>query len=186
MDKCSREYAGGRVFNIQEKQDVFKNISNIKQPIMKRIIYTAVALIFCASVFGIADYYNTKNQGKLVNYIDEPQPAEAAIAEKKTEKITAIKEETVTSNAKKEIKKQSKVEKKVNKAKEPHYTAIVPSFVTETKEPVTEKLDPVNVVLQSKTTDTDDDSVTQASEKRKIKMEMFSRAPIREKKTKVK
>ena len=156
---------------------------------MKRIIYTAVALIFCASVFGIADYYNAKKQGELVNYTDEVQPGEAVITEKKTEKITAIKEETPTSDTRKELKKTSKAEKKVSttKAKDPYYTAIVPSLVVteETKEPVAEKVDPVNV-LQSKTTNTDDDSVVQVTEKRKIKMEMFSRAPIREKKVKTK
>ena len=51
---------------------------------MKRIIYTAVALIFCASVFGIADYFNAKKQGALVNYTDEVEKTEVVVAEKKT------------------------------------------------------------------------------------------------------
>ena len=67
---------------LRKKQDVLKNISNINQSIMKRIIYTAVALIICASVFGIADYFSAKKKGQLVNYTDDVQTTEAIIPEK--------------------------------------------------------------------------------------------------------
>lgn len=157
---------------------------------MKRIIYTAVALIFCASVFGIADYLNAKKQGTLVNYTDEVQPAERVIPEKKTEVSLTTKEAIQTPGTKKEFKKQTRAEKKVitAKSKEPYYTEIIPNLVVsdEVKEHVAKKAGADNIVLQSKTTDTKNDSAAQTSEKRKIKMEMFSRAPIREKKLKKK
>lgn len=155
---------------------------------MKRIIYTAVALIFCASVFGIADYFNAKKQGALVNYTEEVEPA-AVIPEKKTEIATSEKEEILIPDTKKTFKKQTRTEKKATreKVKDIHHTDIIPMAVTEkTKEPVAEKVDPVNIVLQSKTTDVNTDSAIQTSGKRKINMEMFSRAPIREKKIKSK
>ena len=71
---------------------------------MKRIIYTAVALIICASVFGIADYLNARNKGALVNYTDEDQTTEAVIPEKKIEMVTTAKEKT---EAKKEQSKET-------------------------------------------------------------------------------
>ena len=74
---------------------------------MKRIIYTAVALIICASVFGIADYLNAKKKGALVNYTDDVQTTEVIIPEKKTEIIAPEKEENLISDTKKETKKDT-------------------------------------------------------------------------------
>lgn len=154
---------------------------------MKRIIYTAVALITCASVFGIADYFNAKKQGALVNYTDEVQTPEAIISEKKPEAMPA-KEKVLLADTKKQIKHQAASEKKISNSKEKnqHFTEMVPNVAVtdKTKESVTGKVDPV-AVLQSKTTGGDDTTV-QVETKRKISMEMFSRAPIREKKIKAK
>ena len=153
---------------------------------MKRIIYTAVALIICASVFGIADYLNARNKGALVNYTDEDQTTEAAIPEKKTETVTIAKEKT---EAKKEIMLQAKTEKKITKAKvnDDHYTVIIPNLAVTEKTDVVEKVDPVSTaVLQSKATDGDNDSTVTVDTKRRISLEQFSRAPIRQKKLKAK
>ena len=147
---------------------------------MKRIIYTAVALITCASVFGIADYINAQKKGALADYSDEVQTTEA-VTEKKIEKV-AVKNETVLTDTKKETVKESKATNKIAKVKETRYTERIPNLaVTETvKDPLPEKIDPVTSLLQSATTDT----ILQVESKRKISMEMFSRAPIREKKIK--
>lgn len=148
---------------------------------MKRIIYTAVALIICASVFGIADYYSAKKQGALVNYTDEAETSEV-VAEKKTGTTVALKEARPVSTSI-EIKKNTRASKKPAKAKvkDSRYTGIPEVVVTEkTIEPVSEKMDPVTTILQSKTTDGNDSTLKE--EKRTIKMEMFSRAPIRTKK----
>ena len=153
---------------------------------MKRIIYTAVALIICASVFGIADYLNARNKGALVNYTDEDQTTEAAIPEKKTETVTTAKEKT---EAKKELMLQAKTEKKITKAKvnDDHYTVIIPNLAVTEKTDVVEKVDPVSTaVLQSKATDGDNDSTVKVDTKRRISLEQFSRAPIRQKKLKAK
>ena len=61
---------------------------------MKRIIYTAVALIICASVFGIADYINAKKQRKLINYADDEQTTEKIIPE-----IDALKQQGIVKKS---------------------------------------------------------------------------------------
>ena len=38
---------------------------------MKAMIYTAVGLIACASVFGLSDYLSAKKEGRLVNYTEQ-------------------------------------------------------------------------------------------------------------------
>lgn len=157
---------------------------------MKRIIYTAVALIICASVFGIADYLDAKNNGSLVNYSDDVQTTEAFISEKKTEITTPVKEELQTVKPKNEFKKQAKAEKKYaqRKVQDPHYIDIIPNLAVseKTKDFAPEKIEPI-AIIQSKTTDGNKtDSTIQVNNKRKISMEMFSRAPIREKKITVK
>ena len=153
---------------------------------MKRIIYTAVALIICASVFGIADYLNARNKGALVNYTDEDQTTEAVIPEKKIEMVTTAKEKT---EVKKELKLQVKSEKKITsaKVKDDHYTEKIPNLALTEKTNPAEKVDPVNTaVLRSKATDGNSDSTVQVDTQRRISLEQFSRAPIRQKKLKTK
>lgn len=153
---------------------------------MKRIIYTAVALIICASVFGIADYMDAKKQGALVNYTDEVSNTEAVVPQKKTEITPTIKEEVITTNTKQEFKMPVKVDKKFakTKVKKVEYPEIVPELVLteKTKEPVIEKIEPLDILQVINAAD----STIQAEPKRKISMEMFSRGPIRDKKFKKK
>ena len=182
VDKRFGEYARGRITDIEKKQVVFKNISNIKQSIMKRIIYTAVALIICASVFGIADYLNAKEQGALVNYSDDVQTTEAVIPEKIKEPSPAPDKEKIVAIAVKDVKKESKRAKKIFKSKRNNddRTGVISTRVVtdNMKEPVIEKMDITDLVLQSKVTD----SIVKPDAKRKLSMEMFSRAPIKDKK----
>ena len=191
MDKRFGQYAYCRVFNFQKKQGLFKNIFNIKKSTMKRIIYTAVALIICASVFGITDYISAKKQGTLVNYTDDEQTTEAIAPEKKKE-ITAIaKEEILIPTGKKEFKKELK-EKTIVKTKvnDLHYTSVEPNLiVTEKTKDLTEltsKVDPMDVLQAKVTDDNKNDSIVPETNKRKISLELFSRAPIREKRIKAK
>ena len=191
MDKRFGKYAGCRVFNFQKKQGLFKNISNIKQSIMKRIIYTAVALIICASVFGITDYISAKKQGTLVNYTDDEQTTEAIAPEKKKEITTVAKEEILIPTGKKEFKKELK-EKTIVKTKvnDLHYTSVEPNLiVTEKTKDLTEltsKVYPMDVLQAKVTDDNKNDSIVPETNKRKISLELFSRAPIREKRIKAK
>ena len=155
---------------------------------MKRIIYTAVALIICASVFGIADYINAKKQGKLVNYSDDVQTGEATISEKKKEITITGKEEILTVNTKKEFKKEMK-EKKIVKAKEKEgtrYNEVVPELAAteKPKDPVIEKVNLMDVLLAKTIDKNKSDSIIPKGNKRRINLEMFSRAPIREKRIK--
>lgn len=151
---------------------------------MKRIIYTAVALIICASVFGIADYMDAQKQGALVNYADEVTTTETVVPEKKSE-ITTTKEDVITTEAKKEFKKPAK-EKKIAKikVKDVQKSEVLPDvvLVEKTKEPVIEKIEPLDILQVINAAD----SSIQAEPKRKISMEMFSRGPIRDKKFKKK
>lgn len=151
---------------------------------MKRIIYTAVALIICASVFGIADYLDAKKQGGLVNYSDDVQTTEAVISEKKKE-ITPVADEKINTLATEEVKKESKLQNKNPKSKvKKDYPEIISTtgITDKTEDPIIEKMDIVDLVLQSKVTD----SIMQPETKRKLSAEMFSRAPIKEKKIKKK
>jgi hypothetical protein len=154
---------------------------------MKRIIYTAVALITCASVFGIADYYNAKKKGALVNYTDDDQVTTTVVTEKKTDAVTLAKNETglrETGLREKGEKEQKRLQQKSHKLKtKDQYITKTDVVVTETKEPIAEKVDPVTTLLQSKGGD-GNDSLDLKEEKRSIRMEMFSRAPIRTKKLK--
>ena len=149
---------------------------------MKRIIYTAVALIICASVFGIADYLNAKEQGALVNYSDDVQTTEAVIPEKIKEPSPAPDKEKIVAIAVKDVKKESKRAKKIFKSKRNNddRTGVISTRVVtdNMKEPVIEKMDITDLVLQSKVTD----SIVKPDAKRKLSMEMFSRAPIKDKK----
>lgn len=155
---------------------------------MKRIIYTAVALIICASVFGIADYISAKKQGKLVNYTDDEQTTDAVIPEKKNETTVALKKnDELQSNTNKELKQEKKIAK--TKVKDDmHYTSNVPDLVvTEKNKDLTELTSKVDAmdVLQAKADDKSD-SIVPETNKRRISLEQFSRAPIRERRIKSK
>ncbi len=152
---------------------------------MKRIIYTAVALIFCASVFGIADYLNAKKSGALVNYTDDDQGITAVTTS--TKATIPTKEILQAGETKKEGIKKNFVAGRSTRAgnKAVHFAADIPNLAVadKTKDPVIEKIDPLDMLL-SKTTIEKVDSSIQKEEKRTIRMEMFSRAPIRIKKSK--
>ena len=154
---------------------------------MKRIIYTAVALIICASVFGITDYISAKKQGTLVNYTDDEQTTEAIAPEKKKEITTVAKEEILIPTGKKELKEKTIAKKKVNDL---HYTSVEPNLiVTEKTKDLTEltsKVYPMDVLQAKVTDDNKNDSIVPETNKRKISLELFSRAPIREKRIKAK
>lgn len=149
---------------------------------MKRIIYTAVALIFCASVFGVADYFNAKKHGALVNYSNDVQITDA-VTEKKTIAVADIKESAVIKNESKKMPAGQKKTRKT-KVKEQSSKGIPDVVITEPTELKTEKVDPIIPLPESKGTDINTDSALTKEEKRTINMEMFSRAPIRTKKLK--
>ena len=149
---------------------------------MKRFIYTAVALIICASVFGIADYLNAKKKGTLVNYSEEEQ--QAKIVEKKTEIIiTPQKNEGAALNSGKEIKKEiKKLQKKNGVAGNRIHSKI--EIVKKIKEPMPVSLTDIELIPSITNMQVYPDSILPKEKRRKIDLEMFSRAPIREKKVK--
>jgi hypothetical protein len=82
---------------------------------MKAIIYAGIGLFSAASVYGVVDYYSTKNNGTL----DKMYKEEAPLPESKEETVTtapltvtAIKNETVTNKASVAKTKTSKKSKK--------------------------------------------------------------------------
>jgi uncharacterized protein (DUF169 family) len=88
---------------------------------MKAIIYAGIGLFSIASVYGVADYYNSKKTGELKKlYVEEKIPVVVpAAAEKTTEAIPVKNVETTPAETKvvtakvKSPKKIKKVEKKL-------------------------------------------------------------------------
>ena len=151
---------------------------------MKRIIYTAVALIFCASVFGVADYLNARKHGTLVDYKSDAETGDAIITIPKKE-TTPAKEPVLSAGTTKEARKAMVPEKKSNgKKPDPaRYTEVIPNIIMEdkVKDPFFDKLDPAVTLLSKSTVETTDTAV-KPDNTRKLSLELFSRAPIRYKK----
>jgi hypothetical protein len=84
---------------------------------MKAIIYAGIGLFSVASVYGIADYYSSKNKGELKKlYVEEKVPPPPPVEEEKTvEVIPAKHEEAMPAESKVVTKEKSR--KKVKKVK---------------------------------------------------------------------
>ena len=86
---------------------------------MKAIIYAGIGLFSIASVYGVADYYNSKKSGELKKlYVEEKVSVVVPAEEEKTVEVIAVKKrettpaETKVITAKvKSLKKTKKVEK---------------------------------------------------------------------------
>ena len=151
---------------------------------MKRIIYAAVALIFCASVFGVADYLNARKHGTLVDYKSDTETGDAIIASPKTE-THPTKEPVLSVGTPKEARKAMVPDKKTTgkKLDPARYTEVIPNLTIadKVKDPVFDKLDPATTLLSKTTLETTDTAV-KPDNTRKLSLELFSRAPIRYKK----
>jgi hypothetical protein len=82
---------------------------------MKEIIYAGIGLFSIASVYGVADYYNSKKNGELKKlYVEEKVPVVAPAPEEKTTVVIGVKNaETKVVKAKaKSLKKAKKIEKR--------------------------------------------------------------------------
>jgi hypothetical protein len=87
---------------------------------MKAIIYAGIGLFSIASVYGVADYYNSKKNGELKKlYVEEKVPVVAPAPEEKTTVVIGVKNaepkvaETKVVKAKaRSLKKAKKTEKK--------------------------------------------------------------------------
>jgi hypothetical protein len=88
---------------------------------MKAIIYAGIGLFSIASVYGVADYYNSRKNGELKKlYVEEKVPVVVPSAEEKTTEVIPVKNaetspaETKVITAKvKSSKKMKKFEKKL-------------------------------------------------------------------------
>jgi biopolymer transport protein ExbB/TolQ len=86
---------------------------------MKAIIYAGIGLFSAATVYGVADYYNTKNKGTIDKLYKEEIPVSRDKKETtqtpNTVELTKIKEETTLLKDNSILKKHA--EKKYKKAK---------------------------------------------------------------------
>ena len=83
---------------------------------MKAIIYAGIGLFSIASVYGVADYYNSKKSGELNKlYVEEKVPPPAPVMEEKAVEVIPVKNvETKVVKAKvKSSKKVKKVKKTI-------------------------------------------------------------------------
>ena len=155
---------------------------------MKTMIYTAVGLITCASVFGLSDYLNAKKGGTLVNYTEEPVTAvttesksgdeiHAGDNEIKSKDVPDIKEiissKKITKANPKFVQKYTVTKNKMMLPKEPIpdvEVELLPDIKVETIE-VDSKTD------ADKKVDSDIEKalIPEANTKRKLNLEMFSR-----------
>jgi len=83
---------------------------------MKAIIYAGIGLFSIASLYGVADYYNSKKNGELKKlYVEEKVPVVAPVAEEKTAKTTLVKNEESSPAETKVVTAKAKSPKKIKK-----------------------------------------------------------------------
>jgi hypothetical protein len=88
---------------------------------MKAIIYAGIGLFSVASVYGVADYYNSKKSGELKKlYVEEKVPVVVPAEEEKTVEVIPVKNVEATNAETKAVtakvnspKKVKKIEKKL-------------------------------------------------------------------------
>jgi hypothetical protein len=81
---------------------------------MKAIIYAGIALFSVASVYGVADYYNSRKSGELKKlYVEEKLPTPSPVVDEKTVEIIPVNNTETTTTETKVIK--AKAPKKVKK-----------------------------------------------------------------------
>jgi len=82
---------------------------------MKAIIYAGIGLFSVATVYGVADYYNSKKDGEFKKlYVEEKLPPPAPAEEEKTVKIIPVKNVENSSTETKVVRAKSP--KKVKRA----------------------------------------------------------------------
>ena len=85
---------------------------------MKAIIYAGVGLFSIASVYGVADYYNSKKNGELNKlYVEEKLPPPAPVMEEKAVEVIPVKNVETTGTETKVVKAKVKSPKNVKKVK---------------------------------------------------------------------
>jgi predicted nucleic acid-binding OB-fold protein len=83
---------------------------------MKAIIYAGIGLFSVASVYGVADYYNSKKSGELKKlYVEEKVPVVVPAEEEKTVEVIPVKNVETTAAETKAVTAKVKSPKKVKK-----------------------------------------------------------------------
>jgi hypothetical protein len=148
---------------------------------MKAIIYAGIGLFAVASVYGLADYYNTQKKGTLDKlYKDEATPVEikkndpnAIALPVKNVEINNATDKTLAVA----VKASKKIKRKI-RFEDFSRSRIVEELPVEIAKPETEiKTIPV------KKEDQEDNKpmINNKEPERKISLDMFSRAPLRKK-----
>jgi hypothetical protein len=83
---------------------------------MKAIIYAGIGLFSIASVYGVADYYNSKKSGELKKlYVEEKVPVAVPAEEEKTAELIPVKNGETTNTETKVVAAKVKSPKKAKK-----------------------------------------------------------------------
>jgi hypothetical protein len=148
---------------------------------MKAIIYAGIGLFAAASVYGVADYYNTQKKGTLDKlYKDEEPPVEIKKNDPNTIALPVKNVEINNANDKTlavAVKATKKIKRKI-RFEDFSRSRIIDELPAEMEKPTTEiKTIPV------KKEDPEDNKpmISNKEPERKISLDMFSRAPLRKK-----
>jgi uncharacterized protein (DUF169 family) len=83
---------------------------------MKAIIYAGIGLFSIASVYGVADYYNSRKNGELKKlYVEEKVPVVVPAAKEKTTKVIPVKNAETQPAETKVVTAKVKSPKKIKK-----------------------------------------------------------------------
>jgi len=151
---------------------------------MKTIIYAGIALFSVATVYGVADYYSSKQKGTLDKlYVEEEAPVTPVKIEEPAIPVVPVKEITVADLKKGSAEEKTAPEKKLKSRKsikmEDFSRARIPEevIVEEIKEEPAKKQEEkvVEQVVEKETTIAPERAETE----RTITMDKFSRAPLK-------
>lgn len=159
---------------------------------MKAIIYAGIGLFSAASVYGVVDYLATEKKGKLKNlYQDKPEVVETITTAPEIKTTGNEKKERAaitTAEKKKVIRKKKKAITKTISLDDFSRARIPEEYITEEVKPVA--LSEVKVLIKNEevkpvaeiTVENVKPAKTKAAKpERRIRLDMFSRAPLKSK-----
>lgn len=153
---------------------------------MKTIIYAGITLFSVATVYGVADYYSSKQKGTLDKlYVEEEKPVVYPKAEEKVtlaipaKEITTIKldDKAVELTSDKKSKKKKKEIKFENFSRARIPEEVLVEKVTEVPAKKQEEIKPEKAEAAP---------VQTVATERKLSLDMYSRAPLKKLKIPVK
>lgn len=83
---------------------------------MKAIIYAGIGLFSAATVYGLADYYNSREKGIFKKlYVEEKTPAMTPVRQAKTAEVIIVKNEEISPVETKPVSVKVKSPKKIKR-----------------------------------------------------------------------